>query len=100
DDGVGPKSADATADETHGFVHRVGKSVAHVTADYECALLSHETGHVPAITRDQHRTALHRDAQACRRVAVNVHRSAADGRRRAIARAAAHDDLAAHHRFR
>ena len=94
---VGPQSTYAATDETHGFVHGVGKCVACVTADYERALLSHERSHVPAIARDQHRAALHRDAQARRCIAVNDHGSAADGRRRAIARAAAHHDLAAQH---
>src|SRR5579864_1838687 len=100
DDGVGAQPGYFSSYETDRFVQRIGESVAGIAANYKLSFLSHEPGHVAAITANQYRPALHRDTEPRGCIAVNHNRSAANRRRGTVARTAAHNHLPGQHRFR
>src|SRR5204863_1137525 len=78
------------------LVQRVAERVAGVAAYDKRAALGHERAHVPDLSAHGDVDALHRDAAARGRVAVDDEEAAAAGRTRRLARVPLDDDRARH----
>ena len=98
-DRVGAQIGNLPAHITNRLVHGIGKGFTRVATNDQGSFLRHKAGHIPAITRHDHRATFHGDAQARGGIPVNDHRSSANGGGRSVSRAPAHHHLAVHHGF-
>src|SRR5579862_2509635 len=96
---IAAQVGDPSADIDDRLIHGVAQGPVRIAAHDEGSLLTHKTGHVPAVAADEECAAF--DAHACTgsRVAFDDDGSTTDRGARAVAGAALHDQAAAHHAF-
>ena len=96
---VGSQAGDFSANVANRSVHGIGKSISGIATNDQRSLLAHESGHVAAVSADEHQAAFHGDSRASRRIAMNDHRASANRRARAISSASMHDGRSIQHGF-